>query len=849
MSSFPDDIILDDQNEKVKIQRVLISTCPRQLHVQMMKKGTDGGYDPARDATTGDPKFSLSTIVAYWPNWLTIMNDGHMLMCGCKTCMEMNDLHEAMQLERRKILSEYEKKLSEMPDGAEKSSLEQALNMYISQILNENGTHKHEDGWNVCEEYGCGERITVTLDNKEYSFPHFSCTLGECDKCDEADYQAPEFELSSHCQDRTIRYNLFTSHNQCTHHKAINIRYYDVKPKVRCGECEKLSEAEKKAAEEKKKRKAKIVKRVFRTIHSEPLSKFVQKKGTYAKHMKKMQSHKQRVRLLGSSHKKKTRFQHSKNKKHTWKVERDFSERMKQKMNKQAQFQYFGQEVTLGMEGMTVFFRPAGKDEFETHYYAILSTENEQDGNVVYANTRIMLEDIVDMIDNGTEIVGILPTDGLLEILEDTDGCSVQYRCGMALYLLHKLSFELDIVYDRAIDAEGHGKKNIDGYGGSDKTYMEAEFRSNVEYQPDAANPLKQSVVFSEMEDGKRKDFAVFCHEILARPERAGGSVPKVEAKNPRKTTPRKSETGVTRRKYVVRKKGSGKKWSGIKMQAAGFPKGKGNGLKFHYNFRFERALGRWFAYRRIPCSCKGCQEKLGSKSIDKRYSGPSNTCDLWKIFEKKDGSGEGLNDWKLARFEAAEDCNPAVYEACKADTLRETGKTWAKQVIEGNVGAYRVDDKKYSNYYLVKWEGEPQMAEETEEIQLEGNTEDTFTVNKGDWYCHGEWLDKLRGAKGWWTLTGTPCIVRLETLIMADVRVLERSEQNQLREGLTSDTVNKANESGAWKLSDIDHAAIIESIHDMSYLEYDEDLVEDRRDELVTETAWANNGDDQPWG
>jgi len=173
-----------------------------------MKKGTDGGYDPARDAATGEPKYSLSTIVSYWRNWLTIMNDGHMLMCGCKTCMEMNDVHEVMQLERRKILSEYEKKLSEMPDGPEKSALEQELKVYKSQILNENGTHKHEDGWNVCEEYGCGEKISVMLDDKEYSFPHFSYTLGECDKCEEADYQAPEFELSNHCQDRIIRYSL-----------------------------------------------------------------------------------------------------------------------------------------------------------------------------------------------------------------------------------------------------------------------------------------------------------------------------------------------------------------------------------------------------------------------------------------------------------------------------------------------------------------------------------------------------------------------------------------------------------------------------------------------------------------
>jgi len=176
---------------------------------------------------------------------------------------------------------------------------------------------------------------------------------------------------------------------------------------------------------------------------------------------------------------------------------------------------------------------------------------------------------------------------------------------------------------------------------------------------------------------------------------------------------------------------------------------------------------------------------------------------------------------------------------------LQETGKTWSKQVVEGNVGAYRVDDKNYNHFYLVKWDGEPQMAEETEEIELDGNTGDTFTVNKGGWYCQGEWLDKLRGAKGWWALTGIPCIVRLETLIMADVRVLERSEQKNLPTGLISETMDKANKTRVCKVSNIDHTAIFESSHDMTYLEYDEDLVEDSHDELVTEMAWANNGGD----
>ena len=53
---------------------------------------------------------------------------------------------------------------------------------------------------------------------------------------------------------------------------------------------------------------------------------------------------------------------------------------------------------------------------------------------------------------------------------------------------------------------------------------------------------------------------------------------------------------------------------------------------------------------------------------------------------------------------------------------------------------------------------------------------------------------------------------------------------------------IQQADEKGAWRISDLDHADIIETGQDMSYLEYDEDLVEEFHDELVTELAWANN-------
>ena len=82
-----------------------------------------------------------------------------------------------------------------------------------------------------------------------------------------------------------------------------------------------------------------------------------------------------------------------------------------------------------------------------------------------------------------------------------------------------------------------------------------------------------------------------------------------------------------------------------------------------------------------------------------------------------------------------------------------------------------------------MKREGRPILAPETEDIELEGNK---FVVNMGDWYCKGEWLEKSKGTRGWWTLTGRPYIVRLEMVVISDVRVLERSVDKPLPTKLT---------------------------------------------------------------
>ena len=88
-------------------------------------------------------------------------------------------------------------------------------------------------------------------------------------------------------------------------------------------------------------------------------------------------------------------------------------------------------------------------------------------------------------LDSGND-VGISFTPRFLDILDDSDGYAEQYKCATVLYMLHKLAREEDIIYDRGIDADGHGKKYIDGFSGGDKDVINSELRGNMIYQEEA---------------------------------------------------------------------------------------------------------------------------------------------------------------------------------------------------------------------------------------------------------------------------------------------------------------------------------------------------------------------------
>jgi len=202
--------------------------------------------------------------------------------------------------------------------------------------------------------------------------------------------------------------------------------------------------------------------------------------------------------------------------------------------------------------------------------------------------------------------------------------------------------------------------------------------------------------------------------------------------------------------------------------------------------------------------------------------------------------TGKGYNDWKMGWFEPRSDCKIDQYHACKADTLREIGKTYSEEIVEGNIGAYCIADHPDYPYYLCEWVGKPWQAEKDEEIEI---GEESFVVHKHDWLCRGVWFEKLPSGRNWHTMTKNhqECIVRLETVMHANLILRARSEENPLPPRTWKTSVAIADERGAWRMSDDDHAFLMEESRNREECnEYDKELALQVREEEERAKKWT---------
>ena len=96
-------------------------------------------------------------------------------------------------------------------------------------------------------------------------------------------------------------------------------------------------------------------------------------------------------------------------------------------------------------------------------FHLHLSDMSKQDASLTHAHMICLLN----RLSKTGELKGQRTT-----ILDHSDGCSKQYRCGTALYLLSVISSQYGVTVDGMIGAPGHGKDGVDDLNATTKKYI-----------------------------------------------------------------------------------------------------------------------------------------------------------------------------------------------------------------------------------------------------------------------------------------------------------------------------------------------------------------------------------------
>lgn len=203
---------------------------------------------------------------------------------------------------------------------------------------------------------------------------------------------------------------------------------------------------------------------------------------------------------------------------------RDYSERLKFKFNLEVQSEHFGNSRSLSIEGSTVETHTAqaieagevddeltDTEKYRLQIHSHFSDDSRQDAATTTAHMEVLLKHL-----QATGVIGENAT-----MWDSTDGCSKQYRCAKAFWLLTYLAVTFKIIIDRAIGAPGHGKGRVDGINAVDKRYLASRMCLNGTRE---ANDYDKRLMAAEsIIDGTPKSAACEAVRMCSLPERFTG--------------------------------------------------------------------------------------------------------------------------------------------------------------------------------------------------------------------------------------------------------------------------------------------------------------------------------------
>ncbi len=199
------------------------------------------------------------------------------------------------------------------------------------------------------------------------------------------------------------------------------------------------------------------------------MNEFMALGGTYHKHIMAMLYHSFPIGMLGSTVLAKAIVEVFQANDYNLLFWHDHSESYTPRQTGEIMSEGIGADGDVSIEGATLLYKCQGLASFWKILYASLSDDKKQDASTVRCN--------IEHVWNDLEERGELNQGNLNGMYDIVDGCAMQYRCATVLYVLAQLSIlQLNTCYMRNVQAPGHGKEEVNGLIGTDKTYADMIF-------------------------------------------------------------------------------------------------------------------------------------------------------------------------------------------------------------------------------------------------------------------------------------------------------------------------------------------------------------------------------------
>jgi hypothetical protein len=506
---------------KTRVRKLLLYIPVRELHNDLLGKG---GLPEARDSNQ-NVLISDTRLRTILPTELRAATDSHKQMCGCQYCLTTRFLQAALNAFRRVhvdllLRASSVHGLSEAMVQQKKQRHQQ----YRDQVFpGENNMPLHPKPRDALLDVMC-----PWVDN---DLPNWNCACGICADCPE--YQTPDEEKGTGSDAPKVNFQLYVRVTRCTFHGVLTVNAKS------CPSCDAFPQDSKKGQVRTRKLLGKFTR---------PIGTFLT--DYYIPAIDEYKYHLPHVIILSKLHCGTMRQTQFESIPYALKTIRDYAERVKPELNFEAQLDKFGNPRDLSLEGSSVCsyngesLKQYSKGEilkedleFKKVFMSHLSDKSEQDAGTTYNNMYVEYEKL--------RLLGELMKYMTIDF-NNTDGCTAQYRCYKALYLLSMLSFRLAIIIDRAVGAPGHGKDEVDGLNAVDKRYLQTKMRVVATAGENDDN--ERMMRAHAMVENENFSMAGECYRLLSNPERVDG------VGSFTKHVKRESEKKVQSRMYFLQK-------------------------------------------------------------------------------------------------------------------------------------------------------------------------------------------------------------------------------------------------------------------------------------------------------